>query len=77
MTYRSAFHVVDRTQVGDTMGDATPAGLIVTYLRSIKNEEGVVPNSLVLCSSLVNFSALTRERRLILHTAVGIGYETP
>lgn len=26
---------------------------------------------------MVNYSALARERGLILHTTVGIGYETP
>jgi small-conductance mechanosensitive channel len=77
MTYRRAFHVGDRIQIGDTMGDVTEAGLMVTHLRSIKNEEIVVPNSLILGNSVVNYSALARERGLILHTAVGIGYETP
>jgi small-conductance mechanosensitive channel len=77
MTYRRAFHVGDRIQVGDTMGDVTQTGLMVTHLRSLKNEEIVVPNSLILSSSVVNYSTLARERGLILHTAVGIGYETP
>lgn len=77
MTYRRAFHVGDRIRVGDLMGDVTQVRLMVTHLRSIKNEELVVPNSVILASSIVNFSALAREKGLILHTAVGIGYETP
>ncbi len=77
MAYRRAFHVGDRIQVGEVMGDVAEIGLMVTHLRSIKNEELVVPNSLILNTNVINYSSLARERGLILHTTVGIGYETP
>ncbi len=77
MTYRRAFRVGDRIQVGETFGDVTEIRLQVTHLRSLKNEEIVVPNSMLLNSSVVNYSALARSHGLILHTTVGIGYETP
>jgi len=77
MTYRRAFHTGDRIRVGDLMGDVMEIGLMVTHLRSVKNEELVVPNSLILSSSVLNYTSLARERGLILHTTVGIGYETP
>ena len=51
--------------------------LQVTHLRSPKNEEIIVPNSQILGSEVVNYSSLARTRGLILHTEVGIGYETP
>ena len=50
---------------------------LVTHLLTPKNEEIVVPNSLILNSSVVNYSTLARQGRLVLHTTVGIGYETP
>jgi len=77
MTYRRAFRVGDRIQVGDIFGDVSEIRLQVTHVRSVKNEEIVVPNSTLLNSSVVNYSALARSRGLILHTTVGIGYETP
>ncbi len=77
MAYRRAFHVGDRIQLGEVMGDVAEIGLMVTHLRSIKNEELVVPNSLILNSNVINYSSLARQRGLILHTTVGIGYETP
>jgi small-conductance mechanosensitive channel len=77
MTYRRAFRVGDRIKVGDLEGDVTQVQLMVTRLRSIKNEEFVIPNSLILTSNVVNYSALASERGLILHATVGIGYETP
>ena len=36
-----------------------------------------MPNSVLLNSHVVNYSALAQSRGLILHTTVGIGYETP
>jgi small-conductance mechanosensitive channel len=77
MTYRRAFRLGDRIQVGEVFGDVTEIRLQVTHVRSVKNEEVVVPNSTLLNSSVVNYSALARSRGLILHTTVGIGYETP
>jgi small-conductance mechanosensitive channel len=77
MTYRRAFRVGDRIRVGEVFGDVTEIRLQVTHVRSVKNEELVVPNSTLLGSTVVNYSALARSHGLILHTTVGIGYETP
>ena len=77
MTYRRAFRIGDRVKVGDLMGDVTEVGLMVTHLRSLKNEEFVIPNSTILNTSLINYSSIARDGGLILHTTVGIGYETP
>jgi small-conductance mechanosensitive channel len=50
---------------------------MVTYLRTIKNELVAVPNSEIINSDVVNYSTLAQKEGLILHTTVGIGYETP
>ena len=44
--------------------------LMVTHLRTTKNEEIVVPNSVVLQSHVVNYSKLAKTHGLILHTTV-------
>lgn len=77
LTYRRAFRVGDRIRVGDAIGDVTEMRLQVTHLRSLKNEEIVLPNSLILNSQVLNYSTLAKKEGLILHTAVGIGYEMP
>jgi small-conductance mechanosensitive channel len=77
MTYRRAFKVGDRVKVGGAFGEVVQTRLQVTHLRSPKNEEIVVPNSQILASEVVNYSSLARTSGLILHTEVGIGYETP
>jgi small-conductance mechanosensitive channel len=77
LTYRRAFRIGDRIQIGDAVGDVTAVRMQVTHLRSLKNEEIIIPNSNILGANVVNYSRLARERGLILHTEVGIGYETP
>jgi small-conductance mechanosensitive channel len=77
MTYRRAFKVGDRVKIGDSVGDVIDVRLQVTRLRSYKNEEIVIPNSQILSGEVLNYSSLARERGLLLHTEVGIGYDTP
>ena len=77
LTYRRAFKIGDRVKIGDHVGDVTEQKLQVTRLRSPKNEEIVIPNAQILNGEVVNYSSLARTQGLILHTDVGIGYETP
>lgn len=77
MTYRRAFRIGDRVKIGDAVGDVLEVRLGTTHMRSVKNEEIIIPNSQILATEVKNFSSLARTRGLILHTEVGIGYETP
>lgn len=77
MTYRRAFRIGDRVQIGDVIGEVVDSKVLVTTLRTPKNELVVVPNSEILGKSVVNYSTLAKDRGLIVHTTVGIGYETP
>ncbi len=77
MTYRRAFRAGDRVKIGDVVGDVTGVRLQVTHLRTPKNEEVVIPNSQIINGHVLNYSTLARESGLLLHTTVGIGYETP
>jgi small-conductance mechanosensitive channel len=51
--------------------------LSVTHLKTIKNEDIIVPNSMIVNSHVINYSSFAREKGLILHTTVTIGYDTP
>jgi small-conductance mechanosensitive channel len=77
MTYRGAFKEGDRIQIGDVVGVVTDIRLMITRVRTAKNEIVVIPNSNILGANVVNFSSLAHEGKLILHTVVGIGYDTP
>ncbi len=77
LAFRRAFRVGDRVKVGEHLGDVAQVRLLTTYLRSPKNEEIVIPNSLILNREVVNYSTLAPDPGLILHTTVRIGYGTP
>jgi small-conductance mechanosensitive channel len=77
MTYRRAFKLGDRVRIGEHAGEVIHTRLLATHLRTIKNEEVIVPNSVVVGQEVVNLSSFAKDRGLILHTTVGIGYETP
>jgi small-conductance mechanosensitive channel len=75
--FRRAYKVGDRVKIGAHMGDVVEMRLQATHLRTIKNEEIIVPNSLIINTEVVNYSTLARSGGLILHTTVTIGYDTP
>jgi small-conductance mechanosensitive channel len=77
LAFRRAFKVGDRVKVGEHIGEVAQMRLLTTYLRSPKNELIVIPNALILNGEVVNYSTLAKDMGLILHTIVGIGYETP
>ena len=77
MTYRRAFRIGDRVKIGDTVGDVAEMRILVTHVRTPKNEEVVIPNSTILNGEVTNYSTMARDQGLILHTTVGIGYDVP
>jgi len=77
LTYRRVFKVGDRVKIADFVGDVTDMRLSVTHLKTIKNEVITVPNSMIVNSHVINYSSLAREKGLILHTTVTIGYDAP
>jgi small-conductance mechanosensitive channel len=77
LTYMRAFRLGDRVQIADTVGDVVEVSLLVTRIRTIKNVEITIANSMVLSSHIINFSGSVQEDGLILHTTVTIGYDVP
>jgi small-conductance mechanosensitive channel len=77
LTYTGAFRVGERVKVGDAFGDIIETSLLVTRVRTIKNENITIPNGLVLGSAVTNYSRSASTLGLILHTSVTIGYDAP
>jgi small-conductance mechanosensitive channel len=77
LTYMRPFNVGDRVKIADTMGDVVEKTLLITRVRTIKNVEVTIPNSMVLGSHMINLSALAQQSGLILFTTVTIGYDAP
>jgi small-conductance mechanosensitive channel len=77
MTYRGAFRVGDRIRVGETEGTVEELKVMITRVRTPKNEIVIIPNSSIMNTDVVNYSQLAKSEGLLLHTKVGIGYDTP
>jgi small-conductance mechanosensitive channel len=77
ITYMRPFAVGDRVKLGDVVGDVVEKSLLVTRLRTVKNEEVTIPNSTVLNGHTINYSKLCDKEGVILHTTVTIGYDVP
>jgi len=77
MTYRGAFKEGDLVRIGDITGRVEDIKLMITRVRTAKNESVVIPNSNILNTEVTNFSVVARENGIVVHTIVGIGYDTP
>ncbi|WP_223653394.1 mechanosensitive ion channel family protein [Hymenobacter psoromatis] len=77
LTYMRAFKIGDRVKIGDVTGDIVEKTLLVTRVRTIKNEEITIPNSSVMGSYTTNYSTAAPTLGLIMHTTVTIGYDVP
>jgi small-conductance mechanosensitive channel len=77
LTYTRAFRIGDRVRIGDIMGDVIEKSMIVTKIRTIKNEEVTIPNNKIMNSETINYSTAAPDLGLILNTTVTIGYNAP
>ena len=77
LTYMRAYKLGDRVKIGDVTGDIIEKNLLVTRIRTIKNEEITIPNSSIMSSYTTNFTSAAPTLGLVLHTTVTIGYDVP
>jgi len=77
ITYMRPFKVGDRIKIGDVFGDVQEKSLLVTRLKTPKNEIITIPNSAILSGNTINYSGEISNDGLILHTTVTIGYDVP
>lgn len=77
LTYMRAFKIGDRIKIGDVTGDIIERSMLVTRIRTIKNEIISIPNSNVMSNHTINFSSDAVDKGLIMHTTVTIGYDVP
>lgn len=77
ITYMRPFKLGDRIQLNDTTGNVIEKTPLVTRIKTPKNEVVTIPNSFLMSSHTVNYSASAREYGLIIHSEVTIGYDVP
>jgi small-conductance mechanosensitive channel len=79
LTYTRAYQEGDRVSINGTVGIVHDSALLVTRLRTPRNEVVSIPNATVLVSSIINYSLARREiaEPVIIATTVTIGYDVP
>jgi small-conductance mechanosensitive channel len=77
LTFTGTFRIGDRIQIGDVVGDVQETTLMMTRIRSLRNEVVTIPNSTVMGGHVINYSAKARTEGLLLTTEVTIGYNAP
>ncbi|MDP3929125.1 MAG: mechanosensitive ion channel family protein [Bacteroidota bacterium] len=77
ITYMRPFKIGDRIKIGEVLGDVAEKNLLVTRVKTPKNEVITIPNSAVLSGNTINYSSENANNGLILHTTVTIGYDVP
>ncbi|MCB0699703.1 MAG: mechanosensitive ion channel [Chitinophagales bacterium] len=77
LTYMRAFKIGDRVKIGEVSGDIIEKTLLVTRIRTIKNEDITIPNSTIMNSHTINYSSAAQNIGLIVHSTVTIGYDVP
>jgi small-conductance mechanosensitive channel len=63
ITYMRPFRIGDRVKIADAVGDVLDKDLFVVRLRTIKNVDITVPNSLVLANHIINFTSGAEQQR--------------
>lgn len=77
LTYMRPFKIGDRIMVGEIRGDVIEKNLLVTRIRTIKNEDVTIPNGAILSGHTINYTTSAQTLGLILHTSITIGYDAP
>ncbi len=79
--YTRSFQIGDMVKIGELVGIVVSKDLLVTRIRTPKNEVITIPNATVVTSNIINYSCLARDRSdatgLILHTTITLGYDIP
>jgi len=77
ITYMRPFMIGDRVKIDNTVGDVIEKNLLVTRIRTTKNEDVTIPNATIINAHLWNYSKSASSVGLILHPTVTIGYDVP
>lgn len=75
MTYMRPFRIGDFIKFGDTEGFVIEKTVLVTRIRTRKNEVITIPNSNLMTSQTSNFTFAAQNYGVIVHTKVTIGYD--
>jgi small-conductance mechanosensitive channel len=77
LIYTRGYRIGDWVTIGGNTGEVVQMTMLASHIRTIRNEEITIPNSVALSTHVTNFSLQAQEQGVILHTSVTIGYDQP
>lgn len=77
ITYMRPFKTGDHIKIGDQTGDVLEKTPFVTRVLTHKKEVVTIPNSNILSSTVINYSTSNKDKGVIFHTTITIGYDAP
>jgi len=76
ITYMRPFQLGDRVKINGIVGDVVEKTILITHLKTAKNEDVTIPNANILLGTITNYSK-NEENFIILHTTITLGYDLP
>ena len=77
LIYTRAFQIGDRIKIENFTGNVVEKTVLSTRIRTHNNEIVTIPNSSLITSSIINYSAVLREtnKPVILYTTITLSYD--
>ncbi|MGK7917865.1 MAG: mechanosensitive ion channel family protein, partial [Prochloraceae cyanobacterium] len=77
--YTRAYQIGDRIEVDNIKGDVVEKTILSTRICTLDNEVVTIPNSSIVGSNIVNYTAALRDfkRPLVLRATITLGYDVP
>lgn len=77
LMYSRALKPGEYVRINEHEGTVESLGFLSTKLRSNKNEEVHIPNTVILSTTIKNYTRLAEKNALLIHSTVTIGYNVP
>ena len=79
LIYTRGFREGDRVEINGVVGTVQDRAMLVTRIRTPRNEVVSIPNATVIGASIVNYSLASREinQPVAIATTITIGYDVP
>ncbi|MDR1841170.1 MAG: mechanosensitive ion channel family protein [Holophagales bacterium] len=75
--YARSFKCGDFVKIGEVEGTVSELTLLSTKLHTLRQEEIIIPNSVVIAQTTYNYTRIADERGVGISTSVTVGYDVP
>ena len=75
LAYMRPFAIGDRIEVDGAVGEVSERNVLLTRMRTVRNESVTVPNSNLLGGSITNYTRNARSLAIVLSAGVTIDYD--